>query len=114
MGLIYFILCAYGLTQIVVYGSIFDSIRPTEGKLGKLFRCHMCSGFWVGVFLFGINGLTELFSFEYNFINALLLGWLSSGTSYIIGMVFGDCGIKIQENKHETQEHSRSKTLLHG
>ena len=114
MDLLYFILCAYGLTQIVIYGNIFDSIRPTKGKLGKLFSCHMCAGFWVGVFLLGISVLTELFNFEYSLINALLLGWLSSGTSYILGMTFGDCGIKIQENKDETQEHSGSKTLLHG
>ena len=114
MELLYFILSAYGLTQIVVYGDIFDPIRPTEGKLGKLFRCHMCAGFWVGIFLFGISGLTELFTFEYNFVNALLLGWLSSGTSYILGMTFGDCGIKIQENKDETPKQTRSKTLLQG
>ena len=29
----------------------------------------MCMGFWVGVFLFGINAFTELFTFEYNYAN---------------------------------------------
>lgn len=99
MDLIYFILAAYGLTQILVYGSIFNSIRPKEGKLGELFHCPMCMGFWVGMFLFGLNGFTELFTFEYNYVNLLILGSLSSGTSYIFNMVFGDEGIKIDGGK---------------
>lgn len=114
MDLIYFILCAYGLTQILVYGKIFDKIRPTEGKLGELLSCPMCTGFWVGVFLFGINGLTELFSFEYNLINSFLLGCLSSGTSYILNMIFGDCGIKIERTQNEKTKSAGSKTLLQG
>ena len=106
MELIYFILCAYGLTFILVYGSIFNSVRPTEGKLGELFHCPLCTGFWVGVFLWSINCFTELFTFEYNLINALLLGWLSSGTSYFLSMVLDDFGIKISNKtggeKNET------------
>ena len=94
MDLLYFILCAYGLTQILVYGKIFNKIRPTKGSLGELLSCPMCTGFWVGVFLFGINGLTELFSFEYNLINALLLGCLSAGTSYFLSSVLDDFGLK--------------------
>tara|TARA_Y100000296_G_scaffold87423_2_gene133629 strand:+ start:1774 stop:2082 length:309 start_codon:yes stop_codon:yes gene_type:complete len=94
--LLYFVLAAYGLTQILVYGSVFDSIRPTEGKLGELFRCSMCMGFWSGILLFGINDWTELFSFEYSIANLLILGWLSSGTSYVLNMIFGDKGIKYE------------------
>jgi len=114
MSLIYFILCAYGLTQILVYGSILNLLRPTHGRLGELFKCTMCMGFWVGVFLFGINGLTELFSFDYNLTNAFLLGCLSSGTSYIINMVFGDHGIKLESLTNEKTKSTRSKTLLQG
>lgn len=88
MDLLYFVLAAFGLTQILVYGTIFDSIRPSTGKLGELFRCSMCLGFWVGAFLFGINGYTELFTFEYTFANLFILGWLSSGTSYVLSMIF--------------------------
>tara|TARA_R110001583_G_scaffold8506_1_gene40586 strand:+ start:15440 stop:15751 length:312 start_codon:yes stop_codon:yes gene_type:complete len=94
INLIYFILTAYGLTQILVYGKLFDSIRPARGKLKKLFECPMCMGFWVGAFLFGINRYTELFTFEYKIANLFILGWLSSGTSYILNMVFGDNGVK--------------------
>ena len=98
MDLLYFVLAAFGLTQILVYGSIFDSIRPSTGKLGELFRCSMCLGFWVGAFLFGINGYTELFTFEYTFSNLFILGWLSSGTSYVLSMIFCDNGIQIGVN----------------
>ena len=114
MDLLYFVLASYGLTQILVYGTIFNSVRPTKGKLGELFHCPMCLGFWVGAFLFGINRYTELFTFEYTFTNLFILGWLSSGTSYILNMIFGDCGIKIERTNNETTKHTRSKTLLQG
>ena len=94
MSLIYFILCAYGLTQILVYAHIFDKIRPDR----KFFKCSMCMGFWTGVFLYSINGYTDLFSFQYNWINPLLLGCLSSGTSYILDMVVGDKGIRYERD----------------
>ena len=95
MDLIYFILSAYGLTQIIIYGKIFDRMRPSEKTLNGFFHCPMCMGFWVGVFLFGINDFTELFIFDYNIINALLLGSLSAGTSYALTMLIDDCGLKI-------------------
>lgn len=93
MELIYFILCSYGLTLILVYGSIFNKIRPKH----KFFHCPMCIGFWVGVFLFSINGYTDLFNFQYNLINVLLLGGLSSGTSYVLNMLIGDKGIRYEK-----------------
>lgn len=96
LQLIYFILIAYGLTQILCYASILKQIRPTKGKLGELFKCPMCMGFWVGMFLCGVSPYTELFSFEQSFINFILLGCLSSGTSYILNMGVGDDGINIK------------------
>ncbi len=96
MGLLYFILCAFGLTTTLVYGSLFNRVRPTKGKLGELFHCPLCMGFWAGVFLWSINGFTELCSFDYNLINALLLGCLSSGTSYVLNMIIGDNGVKYE------------------
>ena len=105
LGLIWFILAAYGLTQILVYGTIFDCVRPTKGKLGELFRCPMCMGFWVGVFLWGINRYTELFTFEYTVVNLIILGCVSSGTSYILNMIIGDCGLKIEQTRSNNDEH---------
>ena len=120
MGLIYFILCAYGMTQILVYGSIFNNIRPSKQSykgLGELFHCPMCMGFSVGAFLWSINGFTELFNFEYKFINLLLLGSLSSGSSYVLNMIFGDNGVKhefICRDEERKMASTTSKTLLQG
>jgi hypothetical protein len=99
MELLYFILSAYGMTQILVYGSIFEEAREKISEysdwFGTLIHCPMCTGFWVGVFLFGINCFTELFNFEYNIANLLILGCLSSATSYALNMIISDEGIKI-------------------
>ena len=81
MELLYFILAAYGITQLLVYGRIFNRIRP--------------SGFWVGIFLCVINPWTELINIELSIVNGLICGGISSGTSYILNMIFGDAGIKL-------------------
>jgi hypothetical protein len=53
-------------------------------------------GFWVGAFLCGVSPYTELFSFERSLINFILLGCLSSGTSYILNMGVGDDGFNLK------------------
>ena len=113
MELLTFILCAYGLTQIIVYGKILEGIRPTKGKLGGLFKCPMCVGFHTGWFLMLLSSFTELFSYDITVVNFFLLGWLSSGTSYVLNMIFGDEGIKY-EHKHMDKEvdASTGPTLL--
>ena len=98
MQLLWFTLAAFGLTQILVYGKIFDKYRPTKEDYkgwGEIFHCPMCMGFWVGVFLFGINNWTELFTFDYTLVNAFVLGWLSSGTCYLFGVLVNDFGFKV-------------------
>jgi hypothetical protein len=105
LDLIYFILCAFGMTQILVYGTIFNSIRPAKEKYAGFFHCPMCIGFWVGVFLCGINAYTELFMFKQSVANAFLLGCISSGTSYVLSMLFGDWGIR---NEKFTRKKSDS------
>ncbi len=103
MDLVYFVLVAYGLTQILVYGKIFQDIRPAKEKFKGFFHCPMCVGFWTGAFLFGINGFTELFTFEYSLANLFILSWLSSGTSYILTMLVSDNGIQLGVNKNNGQ-----------
>ena len=109
ISLIYFILCSYGLTQILCFAKFFDKIRPPY----YIFSCPMCMGFWVGIFLFCINPLTELFTFGHNPMDAFLLGCLSSGTSYALGMIICDEGIQIRKGGyHEKVDDSTGKTLL--
>ena len=99
MDLVYFILTAYGLTQILVYGKIFEKIRPSEKTWRGFFYCPMCIGFWVGAVLFGINRWTELFTFEYSLVNLFILSWLASGASYILTMIVTDSGLQLGVKK---------------
>jgi len=97
--LLIFVLCAYGLTQILVYSDLplLKKLRPAKESCwgyGKVFHCPMCMGFHVGWFLMLLSPLTELFSFDITVTNFFLLGWLSSGTSYVLNTVFGDKGIQ--------------------
>jgi hypothetical protein len=94
MELIWFALASYGMTQILCYGKVFDFMRPDY----YFFHCPMCIGFWVGGFLFGINGLTELFSFDYNFVNFFICGWSGSAISYIMCSIFNDNGFQMSIN----------------
>ena len=101
MDLVYFALAAYGLTQVLVYGKIFQDIRPSKEKFKGFFHCPMCVGFWSGSFLFGINGFTELFTFDYNLANFFILSWLSSGTSYLLDQFMGDFGFRLEVKKDD-------------
>ena len=96
MTFIWFCLISYGLTQILVYGKIFDPIRPKSGKLGQLLKCPMCTGFWVGLFLWFVRDYTQLFTFDNSPLTALLLGFASSAASYVLSMLIGDEGINIR------------------
>ena len=91
MELLYFILICFGMTQILVYGSIFDKIRPKH----KFFHCTMCVGFHVGYVVWLIGALCGLFIYSLNPFVGFLLACLSSGTSYVLCQLFGDEGIKI-------------------
>lgn len=58
VALLIFILVAYGASNIMVYGSIFEKFRRLMGThkenpsfFGKLFGCMMCLPFWWGVLL---------------------------------------------------------------
>lgn len=97
MNLFIFILCSYGLTQILCYGKIFNNIRPKKGFFGELFSCSMCVGFWVGMLLYIIKPLTNLYYFDNGLLNGPLLGCLSSGTSYLLDKMVSDEGIKISK-----------------
>lgn len=96
MTFIWFCLISYGLTQILVYGKIFDPIRPKSGKLGQLLKCPMCTGFWVGLFLWFVKDYTKLFNFDDSLVTALLLGFASSAAAFLGSMFMSDEGINLK------------------
>jgi len=95
VNFIWFCLISYGLTQLLVYGKILDPIRPKSGKLGQLLKCPMCTGFWVGLFLWFVKDYTQLITFDDSFVTGLLLGFAGSAAAYVGTMVFCDDGIKV-------------------
>jgi len=98
LDLIHFILSAYGMTFIIVYGKIFEDIRPKKDytkKWNTLWNCPLCMGFWAGVFLMMLSPFTELFTYERSLINALVLGCISAGTSYLISVLVDDFGLRL-------------------
>ena|SRR6266446_118021 len=53
--IVLFIFGVIGLTHIVIDGSIFQWFRDLmdkylSSKLSSLFHCHLCFGFWTGLF----------------------------------------------------------------
>ena len=55
----------------------------------------MCTGFWVGLFLWFVKDYTQLFTFDDSFVTAFLLGCASSAASFLGSMFVGDEGINI-------------------
>ena len=90
------------MTQILVYGKIFDKVRPTTGWAAELLSCPMCTGFWVGVLLWALSCFTTLISFDYSPITGFMLGCVSSATSYALCSIITDYGIMFTRSKDET------------
>ena len=99
-NLLIFILASYGVSNILVYSSVFQGLRDNLEKLGtgpkslhKLFSCMMCMPTWVG-FIFSavlqLNGWSTPFT-EYGVDS---LGWtiffdgvLASGFVYAFNVL---------------------------
>ena len=102
--LVIFMLVAYGMTTILVYGSIFNGlrnaihiagsddssilIRPVFKFISELIKCMLCTSVWVGFFL----SLT-FFSPIHNFIglneyvSVFFDGMLSAGSVWAINAI---------------------------
>ena len=99
-NLFIFILVSYGISNILVYSSVFQGLRDNLAKLGtgpkslhKLFSCMMCMPTWVGFMLSAVLqlvGAPTPFT-EYgveNFALAVFLdGVLASGAVYAFNVL---------------------------
>ena len=104
MDLLFFILVCYGMTQLIVYASIFDKIRPSPGFLrgfGKLFHCPMCMGFHVGWAVFLMIWQSGYQMWNNIYLGCLLYGSLSAGTSYFLSMLVDDHGLNLKSSPKE-------------
>lgn len=79
---------AYGMTTIIVYGSIFEKPRNWIKKhskfFGDLIGCVMCTSTWVGFFISIVLGGLSSNIFDIN----LLLGIFLDGM-FTCGIVWG-------------------------
>lgn len=97
MEILVFILLSYGISNIVVHGSIFNGFRGfldkvNPGFFGSLFKCMMCFPTWVGFVLsitfqkLGYGFMSPLSSLGVDnlYFSVFLDGCFASGTTWII------------------------------
>jgi hypothetical protein len=97
MNIILFLLTAYGITNIIIFGSIFEGmrnffIRINPSFLGKLVTCPLCSSTWVGFtmsFILGYLGYVNITPYgslglDNIYLRIYLDGCLTSGVVWLI------------------------------
>ncbi len=100
MGLLYFIIINYAMSNIVVHSSLFENTRLLFLKIspnffGKLITCFICYPTWNGFFLstigliFGFSILTPSLGFGIDIIliSIFLDGMFASGSAWLIHTV---------------------------
>ena len=100
------IILAYGLSQILVYGSIFDTQRqwvhawaelsPILKFISGLISCMMCTSTWVGFFL----GLTIFSPTLFLFETPIEYSWFFDGCMASGGVWALNAIIESYENKN--------------
>ena len=91
MEILIWILAAYGMSQILVYGSIFDKPRDwiTEHStfFGDLLGCMMCTSTWIG-FFFSVTfySPTETMTMI-PYTNIFVDGMLASGSVWALNAI---------------------------
>lgn len=100
MELLIFILLSYGISNIVVHGSIFNKWREfwkaiNPSFFGTLFTCMICFPTWVGFllsFVFQIMGYINMsptanVGIDNIYLSVFLDGCLASGVTWLIHVV---------------------------
>ncbi len=89
MNLLLFILVAYGITNIMVYSSIFYNMRlviiNNSKFFGDLIQCMMCTSFWVGVILSAfVFSPSIIFGFTTHPLSLFIDACLASGSVWLL------------------------------
>ena len=95
MKLLMFFLLAYGISNIMVYGSIFEKWRTFWNNLnpeflGELFKCMLCFPTWVGFFLSGLfqcmgyETPMTMYGVDNVFLSVFLDGCITSGAIWLL------------------------------
>lgn len=92
MIMLFWILAAYGMTSILVWGSIFESTREWVKKhskfFGDLISCTLCTSTWVGFFMSLFLGSisTQYFDTIW-FINLFFDGMVTAGGVWALNAI---------------------------
>jgi MFS family permease len=83
------ILIAYGMTSIIVWGAIFEDVRGWIKKRSKFFgdliSCTLCTATWVGFFLsICLGGLTSTTFGVHWLIGIFFDGMLTAGAVWVL------------------------------
>jgi len=91
METLIWILAAYGMSQILVFGSIFDTTREWITKkstfFGDLLSCMMCTSTWVGFFMSLFFSPTTWFWGVHPSFGLFFDGMLASGSVWAINAI---------------------------
>ena len=92
MILLFWILAAYGMTSILVWGSIFESTRTFIKKYSKFFgdliSCTLCTATWVGFFMsLVLGGLSNHFIQAPWFVYLFFDGMFTAGSVWVLNAI---------------------------
>jgi hypothetical protein len=97
--LIFWIFMSYGMTSILVWGSIFENLRNKiklhSNFFGDLISCTLCTSTWVGFFLsLCLGGLSTTY-FDIHWLPAIFFdGMFTAGSVWALNTI-----IEFFENK---------------
>lgn len=89
---VFWIFMAYGMTSILVWGSIFEKqrewIKSKSNFFGDLISCTLCTSTWVGFFLSIITGgISQLF-WDINGIFSIFVdGMFTAGSVWALNTI---------------------------
>ena len=82
---------AYGMTTILVYGSIFEGIRTWLIKkskfFGELIQCPLCTSTWVGFFMSVVTGGLTVVYFDIGYFTIFFDGLFTAGVVWAINSI---------------------------
>ena len=92
MLVLFWMLAAYGMTCILVWGSIFNSTREFIKKhskfFGDLISCTLCTSTWVGFFMsIVLGGLSNHYFKAPWFVYLFFDGMFSAGSVWAINAI---------------------------
>lgn len=92
MILLFYIIAAYGMTSILVWGSIFESTRvwiKSKSKFfGDLTSCTLCTSTWVGFFMsLFLGSISAQYFNTIWFINLFFDGMLTAGGVWALNAI---------------------------